>query len=410
MTATDLSPGTVSDWSRDFDILDEGYVTDPAWVWNLLRDACPVAHTDRRGSTWLPVSFEDLQAIAHDTDRFSSRDIAVITPYRDQDPTRVISLIAPPITSDPPEHTSARRLLLPRFGPSTIDEMTPITRDAANRLIDGFLDAGAADAALDYAQHIPVRVIATMLGLPPEDEATFTDWAVRLLQQGFQNIESATGAISELITYFIDKIAEREALAADRRPDDLLTFVVEAELDGEPLSGRHRVGICFLLLIAGIDTTWSAISSSLWHLATHPEDQARLRAEPDLMTTAVEEFLRFYSPVTMARYVTEDTEFNGCPMHAGDKILMAFPAGNRDPALFDAPDEFRIDRDRNRHVAFGTGIHRCLGSNLARMELRVALEEFLGRVPTFALADPGAVTWSGGQVRGPRQVPVTWGQ
>jgi len=128
------------------------------------------------------------------------------------------------------------------------------------------------------------------------------------------------------------------------------------------------------------------------------------------MTTAVEEFLRFYSPVTMARYVTEDTEFNGCPMHAGDKILMAFPAGNRDPALFDAPDEFRIDRDRNRHVAFGTGIHRCLGSNLARMELRVALEEFLGRVPTFALADPGAVTWSGGQVRGPRQVPVTWGQ
>lgn len=408
MTATDPSPG-ISDWSRDFDILDEGYVTDPAWVWNLLRDACPVAHTDRRGSTWLPVSFEDLQAIAHDTDRFSSRDIAVITPYRDQDPTRVISLIAPPITSDPPEHTSARRLLLPRFGPSTIDEMTPITRDAANRLIDGFLDAGAADAALDYAQHIPVRVIATMLGLPPEDEATFTDWAVRLLQQGFQNIESATGAISELITYFIDKIAEREALAADRRPDDLLTFVVEAELDGEPLSGRHRVGICFLLLIAGIDTTWSAIGASLWHLARTPEDRRRLVAEPELLPVAMEELLRAYAPVTMARLVKEDHEFEGCPMKAGEWVLLSFPAANRDPEAFERADEVVIDREVNRHAAFGLGIHRCAGSNLARMELRVALEAWLARHPEFGLADPAAVAWSGGQVRGPRRLPISIG-
>jgi cytochrome P450 len=146
----------------------------------------------------------------------------------------------------------------------------------------------------------------------------------------------------------------------------------------------------------------------LWHLATHPEDQARLRAEPGLIDSAVEELLRVYSPVTMAREVIADVEVAGCPMRSGDKVLMSFPAGNRDPAQFENPDEFIIDRERNRHVAFGSGIHRCLGSNLARMELKVAIQEWLARIPTFELADPGAVTWTGGQVRGPRTIPVRW--
>ena len=125
-------------------------------------------------------------------------------------------------------------------------------------------------------------------------------------------------------------------------------------------------------------------------------------------STAVEEFLRFYSPVTMARYVSDDIEFAGCPMRTGDKVLMTFPAGNRDPEMFEDPDRFIIDRVRNRHFAFGSGIHRCLGSNLARMELRVALQEWLRRVPTFELSDPASVAWTGGQVRGPRRVPVRW--
>ena len=212
----------------------------------------------------------------------------------------------------------------------------------------------------------------------------------------------------EVISYFGDKLDERERVPEGERPDDLITMLVEARHDGDPLDDPHRIGSCFLLLLAGIDTTWSSIGSSLYHLASHPEDQARLRAEPELMTTAIEELLRFYSPVTMARYVAEDTEYAGCPMKKGDKILMAFPAGNRDPEHFERPDEFIIDRQRNRHFAFGSGIHRCLGSNLARMELRVAIERFLDRIPTFELTDPGAVTWSGGQVRGPRRVPVRW--
>ena len=146
-----------------------------------------------------------------------------------------------------------------------------------------------------------------------------------------------------------------------------------------------------LLLIAGIDTTWSAIGSSLWHLASHPDDRRRLVAEPELMPTAIEELLRAYAPVTMARMVAKDHDFHGCPMKADEWVLLPFPAANRDPELFDRADEVVIDRLENRHAAFGLGIHRCLGSNLARLELRVAVEEFLARFPEFELADPDAV-------------------
>lgn len=409
---TDFKPSErddgLIDWITDFDILDESYVEEPAAVWRSLRAACPVAHTDRYGSTWLPVDYDDLASIAHDVERFSSRDVAAITPGRDSDPEAVMMLEAPPITSDPPVHASARRLLLPRFGPSAVGELTPITAGIADALIDDFLDAGAADSAAQYAQHIPVQVISRMIGLPLEDETMFTEWVVDMLQGGFQNIEKASESVLAVIRYFEGKLEERVEVPPAERPDDLLTLLIEAEHEGAPLTDRHRIGSCFLLLVAGIDTTWSSIGSALWHLATHPEDQARLRAEPELMDCAIEEFLRFYSPVTMARYVVDDTEFGGCPMKRGEKVLMAFPAGNRDPAHFDRADEFVIDRQLNRHFAFGSGIHRCLGSNLARMELRVAIERFLARVPTFELTDPGAVSWTGGQVRGPRAVPVAW--
>ncbi len=397
-----------TDWSTDFDILDPSYVDDPAEVWAELRDGCPIARTERRGPTWLPVLYDDITAIAHDVEHFSSRDISVITPGRELDPTATIMLEAPPITSDPPVHTWARRLLLPAFAPSAVDAMTPVTRVLANDLIDGFLESGEADAATGYAQHIPVRVIAQMLGIPPEDEAVFTGWAVRIIQEGLTDIEKATDAVMELIGYFSERTEERRAVPAGDRPDDVITLLVEALVDGAPLTERHVIGSCFLLLLAGIDTTWSAIGSGLWHLAAHPEDQRRLREEPDLMPVAIEEILRFYSPVTMARYVSSEVEVGGCPMQVGDKVLMNFPAANRDPAVFDDPDEFVIDRARNRHVAFGSGIHRCLGSNLARMELRVAIEEWLDRVPTFELADPDAVIWTGGQVRGPRRLPIRW--
>jgi hypothetical protein len=162
-------------------------------------------------------------------------------------------------------------------------------------------------------------------------------------------------------------------------------------------------------MIAGIDTTWSAIGASIWHLAATPRDRERLVAEPALLPTAMEEFLRAYAPVTMARLVREDMDYQGCPMKQNDFVLLPFPAANRDPESFDRADEVIIDREVNRHAAFGLGIHRCAGSHLARMELRVALEVWLDAFPVFHLEDPSAVRWSGGQVRGPRTLPLRIG-
>ena len=170
----------------------------------------------------------------------------------------------------------------------------------------------------------------------------------------------------------------------------------------------HILGTCFLILVAGIDTTWSSIGSALWHLAQHPEDRARLIAEPELMPNAVEELLRAYSPVTMARIVAEDYEYNGCKFAEGDRLLMNFPAANRDPEKFAQPEKVILDRPENPHIAFGVGIHRCAGSNLARMEMRVSIAEWLKRIPDYRLEDPSAVTWAGGQVRGPRKMAVVF--
>jgi cytochrome P450 len=189
--------------------------------------------------------------------------------------------------------------------------------------------------------------------------------------------------------------------------DDLTSFLIGAEIGGSKLSREHVRGTMILLMIAGIDTTWSAIGAALWHLARHPADRRRLAGDPGLMGTAVEEFLRAYAPVTMARLVARDFDFHGHQLKEGDWLLLPFPAANRDPSVFENPDAVQLDREKNRHAAFGLGRHRCLGSSLARMELRVALQEWMARYPDFELSDPAAVTWSGGQVRGPRTLPVT---
>jgi len=394
-----------ADWAGDLDILDERYVNDPFSVWQDLRGVCPIAFTERRGRSWMPMGYDNLALIAHDTEHFSSRRVGVIDlPEKEGSPL----LEAPPITSDPPIHTWARRLLLPAFSPGRIEEMTPITQNFARELLDTFADQDHADAARDYAQHIPVRVISQMLGVPRSDEEMFTGWVVAILQEGFTDLAKSLDTIMVVMGYFNERVEERRMVAAGERPDDLITLLIETEVEGEPLDQRHLLGTCFLLLVAGIDTTWSAIGSSLWHLATHPDDQARLRADPSLIDSAVEEMLRMYSPVNMGREVLADIEVAGCPMKSGDKVIMAYPAGNRDPEQFPNPDEFIIDREHNRHFAFGSGIHRCLGSNLARMELKVAIEEWLARIPTYELIDPDLVTWTGGQVRGPRSVPVRW--
>jgi cytochrome P450 len=398
--ANEIIGGPVSDWATDFDHTADEWADDPYPIIQDLRQRCPVAHTDRYGGAWLPTRHEDVAAVAYDTDRFTSRSI-VMGNFR---PPREIAPIggAPPISSDPPFHHGARRLLLPAFAPQVITRLEPGARAYCDELLEALEGRDVVDAAAEYAQHIPVRVIADMLGFPQEDADLFRGFVHDVLEGVNEPIESRFANMQGLFGYLMDQINDHVA----NPRDDLTTFLIDAEMDGRKLDASHVVGTLVLLLLAGIDTTWSAIGASLWHLAKTPSDRERLVADPELMPTAMEELLRAYAPVTMARLVKEDMDWNGCPMKADDWILLSFPAANRDPEVFDHADRVVIDREVNRHAAFGLGIHRCLGSHLARMELRVALEAWLARFPRFSLADPAAVTWSPGQVRGPRRLPI----
>jgi cytochrome P450 len=384
--------------------MDERYLLDPFPIWDELRETCPIARTERRRGAWMLTTYDDVTAAAHDVGTFSSLEVGVIGPEEDPDPEDIILEYGlPPISADAPLHTWTRRLLLPWFSHQRVEGYEFVTRDLCRQLLKGFVHAGRADAAADYAQQIPVRIVAGILGVPADLSDTFTGW-VRDVLEFADDQERARRGGQGIFDYLLGELAARK----ESPRDDLMSSLVQEKHDGAPIDDSIILGIAGLVLIAGIDTTWSAIGSSLWHLATHPEDCARLVAEPELMDTAVEELLRAYAPVTMARIVTEDTEFRGCPMHKGDKVLMNFPAANRDPKAFDEPDRVLLDRLQNRHVAFGSGIHRCAGSNLARMELRVALEEWLREIPSFRLEDGAEPTWAGGQVRGPRTLPVVF--
>jgi cytochrome P450 len=398
--------GPVTDWATDLDHADPSYNPRAPEIWAELRErGCPVAHSDRYGGMWAPITHELVSEVAYDTENFTSRAVVVSTAEPEDFAEAPIGG-APPITSDPPFHHLARRLLLPPFAPKKIEPWEPEVRKLCRQRLDDMGDIVAGetivDAALQYAQHIPVNVIARMLGFPVEDDDLFREFVHDTLENVNTEREERQAGFRRLDDY-ID--AQIEAHCAEPR-DDLTSYLLGVELDGQKLSLDHVRGSIVLLLLAGIDTTWSAIGSSLWHLAGHPDDRRRLVDQPELMPFAVEEFLRAYAPVTMARLVAKDHDFHGCPMRVDDWVLLPFPAANRDPAQFPDADEVVIDRLENRHAAFGLGIHRCLGSNLARLEVRVAVEEFLARFPDFELADPGAVVWSVGQIRGPRRLPV----
>ena len=387
----------MADWSNDFDLFEPGFMADPYPVYGELRDRCPVAHSERWGGAWMPTRYEDVVAIAHDTEHFSSIDVGV-APFEGVDgPLR-----SPPITSDLPDHTWHRRLILPFFSPRRVDGYEASTRALCRRLLDGTAGRRRVDAAVEYAQQIPARVIAEVLGLPTDRTEEFTEWVQGVLEQGPLNPEARLAYRQKILDFF------REQLAVKRRNpgDDLMSWLTEQSHDGVPLRDGHILGTCTLLLAAGIDTTWSSIGSALLHLATHPEDRRRLAADPARVPTAVEELLRAYSPVTMARIVKEEVEVADRTLRPGERVLLTFPAANRDPAVFADAEDVQLDRELNRHVAFGVGVHRCAGSNLARMEMQVAIEEWLARIPEFTLDPHGEVTWAGGQVRGPRSVPV----
>jgi cytochrome P450 len=386
----------VEDWAIDFDHFDPKWTDNPYPIWDDLRERCPVATSKRfQDGAYFATRYDDVHEIAYDSEHFSSRRVIVRL-------QKIPLVSAPPITSDPPAHTPARKLLLPAFAPKEIAKLEERTRAVCHSLLDAIGDAEECDGAVGYAQHIPVRVIAHMLGVPEGNGDRFRRWIYKALIEGARNPLAAMEAHNEMGLYFAEQVALRRANPGT----DLISYLLEARFNGEPLSEEHVTGTLRLILVAGIDTTWSGIGASLWHLATHAEDRERLVAEPELLPIAIEEFLRAYSPVTMAREVVKEKTVGGCPFKVGGQVLLSFPAANRDPGKFADADRVLIDRTENPHAAFGLGRHRCLGSNLARMEMTIAIEEWLARFPDFSLAKGKQTTWSEGTVRGPRLLPL----
>jgi cytochrome P450 len=386
----------VTDWVNDFDHTDPRWTEDPYPIFEDLRAQCPVAHTERFLGVYFPTTFEGVKQVAYDTEHFSSRRVMVRNVRPEPTPS-------PPITADPPEHKPFKQLLLPPFTPDAVAKLEPDVRVICNALIDGFIADGQCDAADQYSKFVPLRTITHMLGIPPGDGDLFITWIHQILELGITDDNEILKGSHAMRAYFVAQIERRRA----QPTDDLIGTLMNAhDPDGSPLSDAHILGLLRLLLIAGIDTTWSAIGSALWHLAKTPADRQRLVADPSLIPVAVEEFLRAYSPVTMAREVVKETTISGCPVRPGNMVLLSFPAANRDPAVFADAHKVIIDRKENPHIAFGLGIHRCVGAHLARMDMIIAIEEWLKRIPDFSLNPEVPLTWSEGTVRGPRRLSL----
>jgi cytochrome P450 len=386
----------VTDWAADFDPLDPRWIENPYPILDELRQTCPIAHTDRFLGVYMPLRYEDIRAVAYDPEHFSSRRIAL---REDRPPL----IPFPPLTSDPPAHRADRKILLQLFTPAAAARLEPRTRALCRDLIEGLSGKTSCDGACDYAQDISARLTAHMMGLPEEMGDQFRTWIHDFLEVSITDSSVIPRVIAEMDELFTGEIAKRGLLPGD----DLVSCLVDTEVDGQPIGSEHVKATLRLILFAGIDTTWNSIGSCLWHLATHHDDRQRLVAEPELIPTAIEELLRAYAPVTVAREIVKETRIGGCPVREGQMVLLPFAAANRDPDVFPDADRVVIDRAENRHAAFGLGIHRCIGSNLARMEIRVAIEEWLRAFPDFVLAPGAAVEWSVGTVRGPRRLPLT---
>lgn len=393
-----------NDQRDDFDHLNPEYNQHIHKIWDELRAISPVAYTHRYGGTWLPLSHEYISEIAYDSKHFSSASVVVsnIKPIEPQENGGFM----PPITSDPPFHKESKQLLLTEFSRNKALELEPSIRKYCNERLDALdsIQPGKTviDAAIDYAQHIPVNTMCGILGIPSKDGDLIRSFLKDAVEGANLTPEELQQNYARFDEYISKQINERKL----HPKDDLITRFMNVADQGNSLQPNQLIGLIRLMIVAGIDTVWSIIGSVIWHLAKYPKDLERLRSEPALMDTAIEEFLRAYAPVTMARVLKEDREFHGCPMKKGDWVLLSFPAANRDPAAFEEADTVELDRQLNRHAAFGLGIHRCIGSHLARSELRIAIEAFIGHYKKFELTDPDLTTWSTGQVRGPRSLPI----
>lgn len=356
----------------------------------------PVHYAGNAGA-WILTRAEDIAKVMSDPAQFGSKSKSGFTALIGE------SWDLAPLEVDPPEHRQLRSVLDPIFSPKRIEALTPGLREFCNKLIDGFIAKGEVEFVDDFARPYPVKIFLELMGLPMDDFDQFVEWGEMLLRS--PTIEGRVKGGQAIRDYLLQLIEERQRNPAG---DDVTSRVVNAIVDGKPLPPHRLIGMIYLLFIAGLDTTASSLGFFFKHLAENQQNQQRLREHPELIPQAVEELLRTHSVVTTGRRVMSDTTFNGVLMKEGDWIAIGLMFGSRDPAEHQRAAEIDFDRPMNRHMAFATGVHRCLGSHLGRKELVIAMEEWLKRVPAFSVKQGELPRMHGGIVFGVDYLPLSW--
>ncbi len=364
-----------------FDPFSYATQEDPFPVYTRLRDEAPVWRSPEHGFQAIS-RHADVLAALRDPALFSSREGMVLESGFEANAVQVFSLLA----MDPPRHGAVRALVSRGFTPRRMAELEDHIRYLARRQIDALAGASRSDFIADYAARIPMNVISEMLGVPPGDRDDLRSLGDRTLHrdEGSSSVPpDALQASLDLRGYFSDWVAD----AKRRGRDDLAGTILRSEIEGERLSQDEVIGFLFLLVLAGSETTRNLLGNAVYWLAENPDQRARVRSDPSLVPAWIEEALRYDSPTqALARLVTRDATFAGASLRAGDKALLLLGSANRDPRAFEDPDAFRIGRDARSSLVFGRGTHFCLGANLARLEARVCLEEWMMAFPDYAVA------------------------
>ena len=359
-----------------------------------LASAQPIGWSEKHGGFWVVTSYAECQNIIANPVDFSSAGV-IFPKYAVTEPLMLAE-------QDEPEHMRGRRLVNLSFMPKNVANYADAIKTAVHQLIDGFIEDGRADVGKIIAEPIPAIVTALLMGLPAEDGPLFDAWTTACTHEFLADPVAAAPKIADMYAYFEQNIARRK----QEPGDDVLSQVINAKIDGDSLTHKELLGFSTVLLIGGIENSAKLIGTALWRLAWDIELRRRLIAHPQWITAAIDEFLRYYSPGTVGRIVTNDITIAGKTMRRGQQVILALPIANRDPREFPHPDCFMIDRPNNRHLALGTGLHSCLGGHLIRMEARVVLTEFLSRIGSFRLDTSLPTNWIRGQVTGMSRVPI----
>ena len=387
-----------------YDPFDAEILNDPYPTYRMLRDTTPVYRAEE-SHTWVLSRHADVQAAALDHGTYSSVGGIFPTPPGSN---FIGSFLPMMIVMDPPRHDQLRALVSRAFTPRRVaglqDGVTRMAAELFDRLDEG---SGSADFVTDFAAILPAAVIADLLGVPAADRDRFRLWSSQLVQVDVTHGQTtdALAAAASIYAYFTEFLADRRKTPRE----DLMSALANATVDGVGLTDDEVLGFCALLLVAGYETTTNLLGNSAVVLAQHPRTRRRLASDRTLLGPAVEELLRYDSPAQgLSRTLTRDVVLHDTTMRQGDRVLLLFGSANRDDRAFPDPDVFDVDRTCEHQVAFGRGIHFCLGAALARMEARIALNALLDKVPDWEVDLESAVRLRSGPIRGYTSLPITW--